>query len=562
MRVALVQPNVVVGDLSGNRALLARAYADAVADGAQLVVATELALCGYPPEDLVLKRAFVVAMQTELAALAEEVGVVPLVVGFVEDLGVGMPPLGWRPVASEASTYPPLANAAGVLRDGRVEAVYRKQRLPNYGVFDEARYFMAGYDPCIFTVDGITVGVTICEDLWGVGGPVEAAAAAGADIVLNLNASPYTRAKRAEREHWAGVHTASTGAWLVYVNQVGGQDEVVFDGDSFVMAPDGTVTARLPQFRQDLAVVEVGGDRVPVSASEPRLDDVGEVYRALVCGTADYVGKNGFTSVLVGLSGGIDSALVAAIAADALGPEAVTAIAMPSPWSSTGSLTDAEALATAFGIRYEVIGIADAMGAFDQALEPHFRGTESGVAEENIQSRIRGTLLMAMSNKFGDMVLATGNKSEYAVGYATLYGDMAGGFAVIKDVPKTLVFEMCRWRNTVEDPWLKGPTGVVIPQSIIDKPPSAELRPDQLDTDSLPDYDVLDPILEAYVEQDRSIAEIVALGFEEATVQRVVRLVDVAEYKRRQAAPGVKITPRAFGRDRRMPITNAWRNGG
>lgn len=549
MRIGLVQQNVVVGDLPGNRALLAGAYHEAVAAGAELVVATELALCGYPPEDLLLKSVFVAEMQRQLGVLATEVEAVPFVVGYVEDLGA-RPPIGWRPVASEASAYPPLANAAAVLRDGRIESNYRKQRLPNYGVFDEARYFMAGCDPCTVDVAGTTVGVTICEDLWGEGGPVEEAAAAGADIVLNLNASPYTREKRAEREHWGRVHTASTGAWLVYVNQVGGQDEVVFDGDGFVMAPGGTVTARTVQFREDVLVAEVAG-AVAAGSCVPRLDPLAEVYAALVLGTRDYVTKNGFSSVLVGLSGGIDSTLVATVAADALGPEAVTGIAMPSPWSSSGSLSDAEALAANLGITYEVIPITPAMKAFDEALADHFAGTPSGVAEENIQSRIRGTLLMALSNKFGHMVLATGNKSEYAVGYATLYGDMAGGFAVIKDVPKTLVFELCRWRNTQ-------PGGPVIPQSVIDKPPSAELRPGQKDTDSLPDYEVLDPILEAYVESDRSVEQIVALGFDRPTVEKVVRLVDRAEYKRRQAAPGVKITPRAFGRDRRVPITNAW----
>lgn len=550
MRVALLQPNVMVGDLDGNGRVLASAYDHAVADGAQLVVTTELALCGYPPEDLLLKSAFVSEMQAQLQVLAQSVGPVPFVVGYVEDLG-HHPPIGWRPVASEASTYPRLANAAAVLRDGAVLTNYRKQRLPNYGVFDEARYFMEGYDPCTFVVDGVTVGVTICEDLWGEGGPVEEAAAAGADVVLNLNASPYVQGKRAEREYWASVHTASAGAWLVYVNQVGGQDEVVFDGDSFVMAPDGTVTARAAQFRPDMLVANVGGP-VAVQEWEPRLAPLGEVYAALVLGTGDYVRKNGFSSVLIGLSGGIDSTLVATIAADALGAEAVTGVAMPSPWSSSGSLADAEALADNLGITYEVIPITPAMKAFDEALADQFSGTEEGVAEENIQSRIRGTLLMAMSNKFGHMVLATGNKSEYAVGYATLYGDMAGGYAVIKDVPKTLVFELCVWRNTWD-------SGAVIPQNVIDKPPSAELRPDQKDTDSLPPYEVLDPILEAYVELDQSVEQITALGYDREIVEHVVRLVDLAEYKRRQAAPGVKITPRAFGRDRRVPITNAWR---
>ena len=557
MRVAMLQPNVTVGAIDANVRRLADGYRHAVEQGADLVVATELAVVGYPPEDLVLKAAFLRAGTAALHDLAGRVGAVPLVVGFVEELGE-RPPSGVLRVASDATTHPPLANSAAVLRDGVVEAVYRKQRLPNYGVFDEARYFLSGHQPCVVEVAGVPVGVTVCEDLWGEGGPVDAAAAMGAQVVVNLNASPYSRGKRAEREHWAGAHARAAGVWVVYVNQVGGQDEVVFDGDSFVMAPDGTVTARAAQFAEDLVLAEVGTALSSAAEWAPRLDPVGEVYQALLLGTADYVRKNGFTRALIGLSGGLDSSLVAAVAADALGPDRVSGVAMPSPYSSEGSLTDAEALAANLGIGYRVLPIAPAMAAFDEALADAFAGTQPGIAEENIQSRIRGTLLMALSNKFGDIVLATGNKSEYAVGYATLYGDMAGGYAVIKDVPKTLAYELCAWRNAHVPVGGRVDRLDVIPESVLTKPPSAELRPDQKDTDSLPPYEVLDPILELYVEQDRSIAEIAACGYDRAVVERVARLVDRAEYKRRQAAPGIKVTPRAFGKDRRLPITQHW----
>jgi NAD+ synthase (glutamine-hydrolysing) len=564
MRLALAQLNPVVGDLGGNAEALRAAYAQAVTAGADIVCASELVLTGYPPEDLVLKRVFVEATGETLRDLASTTGLAALVVGFVEDL-IRVPKESWRSITSEASQYPPLADSAAVLRNGRVEVIYRKQRLPNYGVFDEARYFMAGAGPpVVIDVAGTRVGVTICEDLWGHGGPVDEAASCGAQVVLNLNASPYSRGKRVERERWAAVHAEATGAWIVYAHQVGGQDEVVFDGDSFVMAPDGTVVARTAQFEPDLLIVDLpvgrrsgmghpGWQGAPEKKFAPvpaeRLDPVAEVYAALVLGTRDYVRKNGFTSALVGLSGGIDSSLVATIAVDALGPDRVTGVLMPSPYSSRGAVTDARKLVANLGIRSWTLPIAAVMCAFDEVLAEPFAGTEPGIAEENIQPRIRGMLLMALSNKFGDIVLATGNKSEFAVGYATLYGDMAGGFAVIKDVPKTLVYQLCRYRNQV---------GHVVPQEVLDKAPSAELWPGQLDTDSLPPYDVLDPIIEAYVEHDRSVAEIVAAGFDIQTVRAIVRLVDRAEYKRRQAPPGVKITNRAFGKDRRLPITHSW----
>ena len=554
MRLALAQLNPIVGDLGGNAEALRSAYEQAVAAGADIVCASELALTGYPPEDLVLKRAFVEATGKALHDLAGATGPAALVVGFVEDLG-GSPAESWRPVTSEAGRYPPLADSAAVLRGGRVEAIYRKQRLPNYGVFDEARYFMAGAGPpVVVEVAGARVGVTICEDMWGECGPVDEVASRGAQVVLNLNASPYSRGKRAEREYWAGTHARASGVWIVYAHQVGGQDEIVFDGDSFVMAPDGAVVARAAQFEPDLLVVDLpAGRHAPERARAPvpaeRLDPVAEVYAALVLGTRDYVRKNGFAGALVGLSGGVDSSLVATIAADALGADRVTGVLMPSPYSSRASVTDARKLAANLGICSQTLPIDAVMRAFNETLAAPFAGTAPGVAEENIQPRIRSTLLMALSNKFGNIVLATGNKSEFAVGYATLYGDMAGGFAVIKDVPKTLVYQLCRHRNQA---------GSAVPQEVLDKAPSAELRPDQLDTDSLPPYDILDPIIEAYVEHDRSIADIVADGFDAQTVRYVARLVDRAEYKRRQAPPGVKITARAFGKDRRLPITHSW----
>lgn len=553
MRIALVQLDPVVGGLDQNVAGLCAAYEQAVAAGAQLVVAGELAVPGYPPEDLLRKRAFVTANERALGQLAAAVGRVPLVAGFVQRLASVDPAL-WRPVSSMAGGLEPLANAAAVLRDGTLAATYRKQRLPNYGVFDEARYFAAGTGACVVEVDGVLVGVTVCEDMWGDGGPVQAASAAGAQLVLNLNASPYSRSKRAEREHWARHHARAGEVWIAYAHQVGGQDELVFDGDSFVTGPDGEVVARAAQFATDLLVVDlpIGPDAPPsVVASEPvpRLDPLAEVYAALVLGTRDYVRDNGFDHAVVGLSGGIDSALVAVIAADALGADAVTCVLMPSPWSSPGSVSDAVALVETLGARQVQLPIAGPMRAFDDALAEPFRGTEPGLAEENLQSRIRGTLLMALSNKTGAIVLATGNKSEYAVGYSTLYGDMAGGFAVIKDVPKTLVYRLVAHRahRDPEDP---------VPEEIVTRPPTAELREEQRDDDSLPPYDILDPILEGYVEDDLGRDALIALGLPEADVDTVIRLVDLAEYKRRQMPPGIKISPRAFGRDRRLPIVN------
>ncbi|MFO8075517.1 MAG: NAD+ synthase [Egibacteraceae bacterium] len=557
MRIAMAQLNPTVGDLPGNRAALSQAYERAVEAGADLVVSGELGLTGYPPEDLVLKPAFVAATATELGRLAEAVGPVPLVVGVVEDLaGHDDLAVAEDTVMSEDETARTLANSAAVLRDGAVEAHYRKQRIPNYGVFDEARYFQAGTGPLLVDAGGLRVGVTVCEDLWGEGGPLADSAAEGAQLLLSLNASPYERDKREQRERWARHHARGGRAWLAYCNLVGGQDEVVFDGDSFLMAPDGTVVARGAHFAEDLVVADLDVDAG--AAEEAPLGAVGEAYEALVLGVRDYLGKNGFDGAILGVSGGIDSALTAAVAVDALGPEAVTCVAMPSPWSSEGSLTDAEALATTLGARYEVVAITPMMEAFDTALAPLLAGAERDITEENLQSRIRGAIVMALSNKWGDLVLATGNKSEYAVGYATLYGDMAGGLAVLKDVDKTLVYKLARYRNTTHRAHWQGPTGAVIPEATITKPPSAELRPDQRDTDSLPPYEVLDPILAGYIERRQSVEELVAAGFDPDLVAQVARLVDRAEYKRRQAAPGIKVTHRAFGRDRRLPMTQRW----
>ena len=547
MRIAMAQCNPTVGDLDGNVAALRLAYEHALDAGADLVMAGELALTGYPPEDLVLEPAFITAVSEGLSALAESVGSVPLVVGFVDSVeGSGTS----LPLMNESQAVKRLANAAAVLRGGTVEATYHKQRIPNYGVFDEARYFQAGESVLVTSVGESRVGITICEDLWGEGGPVEASAAAGADVCLSLNASPYERGKRDARERWARHHARHGSMWLAYCNIIGGQDEVVFDGDSFVTAPDGTVTARGAQFAEDLVVTDIAVPRWEPVDPGSGLDHEAMVYEALVLATRDYLVKNSFSGALVGVSGGIDSALTAAVAVDAVGPEAVTLVAMPSPHSSQGSLDDAHALADALGARYHVLPIKTAMEAFESTLATLFEGTGPGVAEENIQSRIRGTLVMALSNKFGDLLLATGNKSELAVGYATLYGDMAGGFAPIKDVPKLLVYELARWRNREVE---------TIPAATIEKPPSAELRPGQMDSDSLPDYETLDDVIRAYVELDLGIERIVARGHDRDEVRRLVQLIDRAEYKRRQAAPGPKITERAFGRDRRVPITNGWR---
>jgi NAD+ synthase (glutamine-hydrolysing) len=489
-------------------------------------------------------------------------------------------------VDSNADIY----NAAAVVHEGKIAGVYHKQFLPNYGVFDEKRYFRAGERAQVFTIGGARVGVNICEDIWYPEGPAQAQAFAGADVLININGSPFHKAKRGARERMVATRAADNAVIIAYVNLVGGQDELVFDGNSFVVDQDGELTVHGPSFdehlliadlnlesvylarlrsplrrdealdaaRRDVDEVFVSGEStaqrpaLPDTSVAP-LDDEAEVYQALVTGTRDYVHKNGFETVLVGVSGGIDSSLVATIACDALGPEHVVGVSNPSRYSSEGSIADAQRLSNNLGFKLLIIPIEPAHDAYLRMLEEIFAGTTPGTAEENIQSRIRGNIWMALSNKFAwQPVLSCGNKSELATGYATLYGDMAGGFAVIKDVPKTLVYRLARYRNAVAGRDL-------IPREVIEKPPSAELRPDQYDTDTLPPYEVLDPILEAYVEEDRSLEEIVAMGFDEALVRRVVTMVDRNEYKRRQAAPGVKITARAFGRDRRLPITNRYR---
>jgi NAD+ synthase (glutamine-hydrolysing) len=535
VRIALGQLNTTVGDLDGNIDRLADAARRATDQGADVVVFTELAITGYPPEDLVLRPSFVsdnlAALDSLAAATADGCDVI---VGFVDRSPAG------------------LHNAAAVLHGGEVRARYAKCKLPNYGVFDERRTFAPGVDGTVVDVAGTSVGVSICEDAWYPGLPFDDYR--GVPIVANLNGSPYHRGKADERLDVLRARAAETGAWIVYVNAVGGQDELVFDGGSLVVAPDGSVACRAARFEEDLLVAtiedgELRADDRPAWADEPE-----DVYRALQLGTGDYVRKNGFAGVVLGLSGGIDSALVAVIAAHALGPGAVHAIGMPSMHSSQGSLDDAADVARRLGIGFDEVPITDVYRAYESQLTA--KDVVQGLAAENLQARIRGNDLMAFSNRFGWLVLATGNKSEYAVGYSTLYGDMAGGFAPIKDVPKTLVYDLCRWRNeearaTGDEP--------PIPDAVLDKPPSAELRPDQRDTDSLPPYEELDPIIAAYVEDDLGIDAIVSAGIGAPdVVKRVVAMIDRAEYKRRQAAPGVKITPKAFGKDRRLPITNRY----
>jgi NAD+ synthase (glutamine-hydrolysing) len=564
IRVAAAQLNVVVGDLEGNAAGILEAYDAAEAAGCDLVVFPELTVTGYPPEDLLLRPAFVAQAAEMLEKIAARTARAVAVIGFPE------------PARD-------LHNAAAVCANGRVYGVYRKQLLPNYAVFDEQRYFVAPREPLpLFNVAGVKVGISICEDAWSPSGPILAESAGGAELIVNLNASPYYAQRLAERETMLATRAADASVPIVYANLVGGQDELVFDGASLVFDEQGVLVARAKQFQTDLLVVDIDvrptfrrrqldprgrvealplpvihvSDRRPLEARVPAriertLSPVREVYEALVLGTRDYVRKNGFDNVLIGLSGGIDSALVAAIAVDALGPEHVFGVLMPSRYSSEHSVTDATVLAASLGIKSFTVPIEPAHAAFEAMLAPMFEGTRPGLAEENVQARVRGNVLMTISNKFGWMVLTTGNKSEMATGYATLYGDMAGGFAVIKDVPKTLVYALCTDLNDRSG-------RDVIPRRVIEKPPSAELAPGQLDSDSLPPYDVLDPIVEGYVEDDLSVVELIARGHDADLTRRVVRMIDRNEYKRRQAAPGVRVSPKAFGKDRRLPITNRW----
>jgi len=522
LRIALGQMNAVVGDIEGNAGRVAELAAGARERGAQLVVFPELTLTGYPPEDLLLKRGFVRRAQDALASLKIEG--ITAVVGF--------------PQAEGDHVY----NAAAVISDGGVMAVYRKALLPNYGVFDERRWFEPGSESLVLDVSGVPVGVTVCEDIWA-SGPTEAAAAAGARVVVNLSASPYHHGKGGEREAMIAALARSNEVTMAFCNLVGGQDELVFDGHSLIVGPDGSVLARGPQFAE--AIVSEGEIASPLSPEE-------EVYRALVTGVRDYVDKNGFEKVVIASSGGIDSALTALVAVDALGADRVVTVTMPSRYSSEGTKSDARTLSENLGVQLYEIPIEQATTAYDELLGAAFDGREPDITEENLQARVRGNLVMALSNKFGWLVLTTGNKSEMSVGYATLYGDMAGGFAVLKDVFKEWVYRLVRWRNEQAGREL-------VPASVLDRPPSAELRYEQRDDESLPPYDVLDAILAGYVEEDLDAAELVERGLPEDEVKRVIRMVDLAEYKRRQAPPGVKISPKAFGRDRRLPITNRFR---
>lgn len=543
VRIGLAQLNPTVGDLAGNRALIADAYRRAVEAGCHIVAFPELSITGYPPEDLVLKPGFVRdnhAVLHELAAVTTEC---VAVIGFV-DSGDGADPGSGRPV---------LHNAAAVCVNGEVVSVYRKRLLPNYDVFDEERTFQPGSgDHRLIKVNGIEVGVSICEDIWRADGPVSAQAALGARVNININGSPFHVGKLAERERMLSERARDNSCVIVYVNQVGGQDELVFDGASMVFDATGNLLARAPQFVPDLMVVDIDVNESQPSTIEPALHRTAELYEALVLGTRDYVRKNKFTDVVIGLSGGIDSSLVAAVAVDALGAEHVHGVSMPSRYSSDGSKSDAYELAEALGIEVRTISIEPVFQSYLQILDPSFEGRPADLTEENLQSRCRGQILMALSNKFGWMVLTTGNKSEMAVGYFTIYGDSVGGYAVIKDVLKLDVFALSRYVND-----RAGRT--IIPEAVLTKPPSAELRPDQRDDQSLPPYEVLDPILSLYVEQDRTAAEIIELGHAEDIVRRIARLVDLNEYKRRQCPPGVRVSEKAFGKDRRLPITNGYR---
>ncbi len=540
-RLALAQINPTVGDIDRNAAKVAEWIERARGEGAALVLFPELCIPGYPAEDLYLKRHFLEHNEQALHELAAKVDGIEALVGFAEPVAdSGEDPLSGVPA-------PRAHNSLALLASGEVRALYRKIHLPNYGVFDERRYFVPGDDPLTTDTAYARVGLTVCEDIWVPGMPETSEVADGAQAILNASASPYHRGKGNEREQMVAERAREAGVPIALCNTVGGQDELVFDGHSFVVDASGATIARAPQFEEALLSVELGSGGSVAELLEP----AAEVYAALRVGLRDYAEKNGFGEVVVSVSGGIDSALVAMVAADALGPERVHFVSLPSPYSSQETKADARAIAENLGSELFEIPIEPAMHAYDAALAEPFEGTEPGIAEENLQARIRGNIVMALSNKFGWLVLTTGNKSEMSVGYATLYGDMAGGFAVIKDVPKTLVYELVRHRNEVAGREL-------VPASVLERPPSAELRPDQKDSDSLPDYDVLDRILAGYVERDESLDELVAAGLPREDVERVIQMVDGAEYKRRQAPPGIKITPKAFGRDRRLPITSRY----
>ncbi|MDH5327736.1 MAG: NAD+ synthase [Gammaproteobacteria bacterium] len=535
LKIIMAQLNLFVGDITGNTSKIIDAIHDAKSQfGADLVVFPELTITGYPPEDLLHRRTFVKLVQKSLYRICQEVSGIDVVLGYPEQ--------------GEDGLY----NVAAWVRDGEIVGSYRKHYLPNYSVFDEKRYFLAGTDPLVVNIKGIPVGVTICEDVW-FPEPTQKAVRQGAELIVNLNASPFDLHKLHERSSTLMQRVEETGKPIVYVNLVGGQDELVFDGASFVMDAHGLVCNRAPAFEEGLYSAEFELEAVPVPVTDPTYKPLGEVeavYKALVLGVRDYIEKNRFPGVIMGLSGGIDSALTLAIAVDAIGADRVEAVMMPSRYTSNQSKIDAREEAQALGVEFHELPIEDMFNVTLQTLAGELAGTQADVTEENIQARCRCILLMAISNKKNKMVLTTGNKSEMAVGYATLYGDMAGGFNALKDVPKTLVYKLAEYRNVL---------GRVIPQSVIHKAPSAELAPDQKDSDSLPDYGELDGILELYIERDKCRDEIVELGYAEATVQRVIDMVNRNEYKRRQAAPGVRITRKAFGRDRRYPITSGYR---
>ena len=533
LRIAVAQFNATVGDLTGNVERILQCAAAAKARGAHVLLTPELALCGYPPEDLLLRPDFYRACARALDELAARADGLALIVGHPEE--------------QDGHCY----NAATVIENGQKKAVYRKMRLPNYEVFDEKRYFEAGKEACVVTLQGVRCGINICADIWEAGA-AEAAQQAGAELLLVLNASPCHLDKTQERVQVLGDRVAATGIPAIYCNLVGGQDELVFDGDSFALNVDRQVCMRLPQFEEALGIVDFSAGALTSHDLCAELPLEAEAYQALVIGVRDYIGKSGFKGAIIGLSGGIDSALTLCVAVDALGADKVHAVMMPSPYTAQMSLDDSREMIRQLGCSYDEIAIAPAMQTYAAMLDPLFAGLPADTTEENIQARIRGNILMALSNKTGKLVLTTGNKSEMAVGYCTLYGDMAGGFAVIKDVYKTLVYRLSRYRNSLcaGDP--------VIPENIIVRPPSAELKPDQKDQDSLPEYEILDAIVRAYMEEDRSPREIIAAGLPEADVRRVVRLLRIAEYKRRQAPVGIRITPRGFGKDWRYPITNRY----
>jgi len=573
IRIGIAQINSTVGDLTGNTKKIVGSIDQAKSLGVDLVTFPELAITGYPPEDLLLKPQFIKQNRESLKKIIDHSSGIVVVVGFVDN---------------DSDIY----NAAAILYDKKLVGVYHKFYLPNYGVFDENRYFQAGEECPVFIVYGIGIGVNICEDMWYEAGPALVQTYAGAAVLINISASPYHAGKGLFRERMLATRASDSAAIVVHNNLVGGQDELIFDGNSLIINEKGEIVVRGKQFEEDFLAVDLDMEavfrsqlrdprrrketrwvkeklertaKIEISSEYPevvkhslpprkvdKLDELAEIYQALVLGTKDYVHKNGFEKVVIGLSGGVDSSLVAAIAVDALGAENVTGVSMPSRYSSPDSKSDAEALARNLGIEFKVIPIEKAFAAYLETLAESFKDTDPNVTEENIQARIRGNLLFALSNKFDWLVLACSNKSETATGYTTLYGDMAGGFIPLKDVPKTLVLQLARYKN-------RQAGNEVIPSSVLNKAPSAELRPNQKDTDTLPPYEILDPILKAYVEDDVTVDQIVAMGFDSDTVTRIVRLVDRNEYKRRQAAPGIKITPRDFGRDRRLPITNQFR---